>query len=68
MIISAIEQAVQRVKAGQFSAVVTNPISKSVLYEHGFEFPGHTEFLAALDGPNSFPVMMLANAEFELYH
>ena len=63
VIISAIEQAVQRVKAGQFSAVVTNPISKSVLYEHGFEFPGHTEFLAALDGPNSFPVMMLANAE-----
>ena len=63
VIISAIEQAVRMVKSDQFSAVVTNPISKSVLYEHGFEFPGHTEFLAALDGPNSFPVMMLANDE-----
>ena len=63
VIISAIEQAVQLVKEGRFSAVVTNPISKSVLYQQGFTFPGHTEFLAALDGPHSFPVMMLANAD-----
>ena len=27
----------------------------------GFKFPGHTEFLAALDSHESFPVMMLAN-------
>ena len=35
--------------------MVTNPIAKSVLYESGFTFPGHTEFLADLgrrrDGP-----------------
>lgn len=66
LIIDAIEQAVRQVKDGQFSAVVTNPISKSVLYEQGFTFPGHTEFLAALDGPDSFPVMMLANAELRV--
>jgi len=63
VIISAIEQAVEQVKQGRFSALVTNPIAKSVLYQHGFEFPGHTEFLAALDGADSFPVMMLANAD-----
>jgi 4-hydroxythreonine-4-phosphate dehydrogenase len=47
------------------SALVTAPISKSVMYEAGFEFPGHTEYLADLtaskpiDGPRG-PVMMLA--------
>ena len=61
VIIDAIEQAVKQVKKKQFSALVTNPIAKSALYEAGFEFPGHTEFMAALDSPNSFPVMMLAN-------
>ena len=61
VIVDAIEEAVKQVKQGQFSAVVTNPIAKSVLYKDGFEFPGHTEFLAAIDSPKSFPVMMLAN-------
>ena len=61
-IVDSIEQAVKQVKQGHFSSMVTNPIAKSVLYEHGFEFPGHTEFLAALDKPESFPVMMLANS------
>ena len=32
------------------SAVVTNPIAKSVLYRAGFRHPGHTEFLAELAG------------------
>ena len=61
-IVDSIKKAVQQVKQGQFSAMVTNPIAKSVLYEDGFEFPGHTEFLASLDSPDSFPVMMLANS------
>ena len=61
VIINAIERAVKQVKQEQFSALVTNPIAKSVLYEYGFKFSGHTEFLAELDSPDSFPVMMLAN-------
>ncbi len=60
-IVESIKQAVKQVKQGQFSAIVTSPIAKSVLYENGFEFPGQTEFLAKLDSPESFPVMMLAN-------
>tara|TARA_R110002012_G_scaffold27450_2_gene87949 strand:- start:440 stop:1462 length:1023 start_codon:yes stop_codon:yes gene_type:complete len=59
-VISAIEQAVQFTRAGRSAAVVTNPIQKSVLYEAGFRYPGHTEFLAALAGPDVTPVMMLA--------
>lgn len=46
--IKAIETAVSLTVEGKASAVVTNPIAKSVLYEAGFGFPGHTEFLADL--------------------
>lgn len=58
--IASIETAVALVKDNQASAVVTNPIAKDVLYGAGFTFPGHTEFLAHLSGPDTKPVMMLA--------
>ena len=58
-IIAAIEMAVELAKAGRAAAVVTNPINKKALYDAGFAFPGHTEFLAALSGSET-PVMMLA--------
>lgn len=50
--------------SGQVGALVTAPIAKAPLYEAGFAFPGHTEFLAELTrgaphaGPRG-PVMML---------
>jgi 4-hydroxythreonine-4-phosphate dehydrogenase len=59
---ASIRQAVADVAAGRASAVVTNPISKSVLYRAGFRHPGHTEFLAELastGGHTPQPVMML---------
>jgi 4-hydroxythreonine-4-phosphate dehydrogenase len=58
----SIRQAVGDVIAGRASAVVTNPIAKSVLYRAGFRHPGHTEYLAELaatDGRSPQPVMML---------
>ncbi len=57
---NAIEEAVDFVKAGTASAIVTNPIHKQALYEAGFSFPGHTEFLAHLANISTPPVMMLA--------
>ena len=60
--IASIRQAVGDVVAGRASAVVTNPIAKSVLYRAGFRHPGHTEFLAELaaaGGQPPRPVMML---------
>jgi len=60
--IASIRQAVADVAAGRASAVVTNPIAKSVLYDAGFHHPGHTEFLAELaagNGKAPQPVMML---------
>jgi len=61
-VLASIRQAVGDVVAGRASAVVTNPIAKSVLYRAGFQHPGHTEFLAELasEGGNTpQPVMML---------
>src|SRR6478609_987609 len=60
--LASIRQAVADVLAGRASAVVTNPIAKSVLYRGGFRHPGHTEFLAELasaGGHTPQPVMML---------
>ncbi len=62
--ISSIEIAVDLCFSGRASAVVTNPIAKSILYQSGFKFPGHTEFLADLarkvTSRSYLPVMMLA--------
>jgi 4-hydroxythreonine-4-phosphate dehydrogenase len=61
---AAIEAGVRYCLNGEASALVTAPIAKSVMYEAGFTFPGHTEFLAGLtahvpqDGPRG-PAMML---------
>ena len=67
--IAAIETAVALCLAGAVRAVVTNPIAKSVLYEAGFGFPGHTEFLADLaakaQGGAVVPVMMLAGPKLK---
>ena len=60
--LASIRRAVADVVAGHASAVVTNPIAKSVLYRAGFHHPGHTEFLAELaanGGAVPQPVMML---------
>ncbi len=57
-IIASIKQAVRLAIAGDAGGIVTNPISKAVLYEAGFPHPGHTEFLGELTGGT--PVMMLA--------
>ena len=60
--LASIRQAVDDVIGARASAVVTNPIAKSVLYHAGFRHPGHTEFLAELaatDGHTPQPVMML---------
>jgi 4-hydroxythreonine-4-phosphate dehydrogenase len=65
-VIASIERAVADVAGGRASAVVTNPIAKSVLYSVGFAHSGHTEFLAALaqrhqPGTDWFAVMMIVS-------
>lgn len=66
-IIEAIERGTQDCFAGRAGGLVTAPIAKAVLYERGFAFPGHTEFLGALasaqTGKPCMPVMMIAGPE-----
>lgn len=64
-VIAAIERAVALVRSGQASAVVTNAIQKETLYDAGFAYPGHTEFLGALANV-AHPVMMLAGPELRV--
>jgi 4-hydroxythreonine-4-phosphate dehydrogenase len=65
MIVRWIETAVGLALSGAVGGVVTAPIAKAPLYEAGFGFPGHTEFLAELTANKPMegargPVMMLA--------
>ena len=60
-IVGAIERATQLALDGLAGAVVTNPINKAALYQAGFSYPGHTEFLAALTGATGQQIMMLAS-------
>ena len=68
--IASIRRAVTDVMAGRASAIVTNPVSKNVLYQSGFAEPGHTEFLARLaaeeTGKSVQPVMMLWSSELSV--
>jgi len=64
-ITESIERAVGRCLNGEADGIVTNPIAKDVLYQAGFKFPGHTEYLGELtQGAKPpyarGPVMMLA--------
>jgi len=65
--IEAIDRAVADCLGGQAAAVVTCPIAKKPLYDAGFRFPGHTEYLAHLaarhTGIEAMPVMMLAGPD-----
>jgi 4-hydroxythreonine-4-phosphate dehydrogenase len=46
------------VRAGEFDAMVTAPVQKSVINDAGVPFTGHTEYLAARSGAPR-PVMLL---------
>jgi 4-hydroxythreonine-4-phosphate dehydrogenase len=65
-VLASIERAVRLVQEGEAAALVTNPISKAVLYASGFPHPGHTEFLAALTGFAGREVMMLASPKLRV--
>jgi 4-hydroxythreonine-4-phosphate dehydrogenase len=60
-VIASIERAASLALHGAVSGMVTNPINKAALYDAGFTYPGHTEFLAALTGAHGKQIMMLAS-------
>ena len=58
-VIDTIQTAAEGCIRGDFDAMVTGPISKSVLNKGGYKISGHTEFLAKLCKSKS--IMMLMN-------
>ncbi len=70
-IIRWIETGVGLALSGQVGGLVTAPIAKAPLYEAGFKFPGHTEFLAELTAGAPLtgsrgPVMMLTAGDLRV--
>lgn len=66
MVIESITKAVEYCTLGLAKAVMTAPISKSILKDGAdFPYPGHTEFLAHLGGEASV-AMMLASQELRV--
>ena len=59
-VIAMLDRACDGCLRGEFAAMVTAPVQKSTLMEAGFDFTGHTEYLAARAGA-ALPVMMLQN-------
>jgi 4-hydroxythreonine-4-phosphate dehydrogenase len=58
-VIATLERAITGCLQGEFAALVTGPVQKSIINEAGIPFSGHTEFLAERSGTVRV-VMMLA--------
>ena len=56
-----IEAAVKLWRDGQIDAIATAPISKKALHLGGFNYPGHTEFLAELTETKEFAMSFFAD-------
>ncbi len=55
-----IEEAVSLWQAGKINAISTAPISKMAIHLGGYDYPGHTEFLAYLTGTKEFAMSFFA--------
>lgn len=55
-----IEVAVKLWREGKIDAICTAPISKKAIHLGGYDFPGHTEFLATLTGTQEFAMSFFA--------
>lgn len=61
---AAMERAAEGCKQGEFSGVVTGPVSKEWLARIGYEYPGQTEFFAARWGGE--PVMAFCGGKLRV--
>jgi 4-hydroxythreonine-4-phosphate dehydrogenase len=64
-VLNLIDRAIDGAASGEFDAIVTAPVQKSVINEAGIPFTGHTEYLA--DRTRApLPVMMLATEDLRV--
>ena len=60
-----LDLAIDGCLTGEFSALVTAPVQKSLLNDAGIAFSGHTEYLATRVGGGP-PVMLLTTGELRV--
>jgi len=58
-VLRLIDRAVQGCLAGEFGAMVTAPVQKSVINDAGIAFTGHTEYLAERAGAEHVVMMLV---------
>lgn len=58
-VLATLDRAIEGCVAGEFGAMITAPVQKSIINEAGIPFTGHTEYLAERTGTRRV-VMMLA--------
>lgn len=56
----SLESATKDLSSGKIDTLVTAPISKETIRKAGFNFPGHTEYLADLSGVDEALMMMVS--------
>jgi 4-hydroxythreonine-4-phosphate dehydrogenase len=61
-VLAMLDRAIAGALSGEFDAIVTAPVQKSVINDAGVRFTGHTEYLAAKTGTRQV-VMMLVGGE-----
>ncbi len=64
-LINTLNRAVEGCLSGEFDALVTGPVNKQKMMQGGFDFLGHTEYLAKLSGAK-LPVMLLMNESLKV--
>jgi 4-hydroxythreonine-4-phosphate dehydrogenase len=64
-VLALIDRAVDGCLAGEFAAMVTAPVQKSLINQAGVPFSGHTEYIAARSRA-PLPVMMLTAHELRV--
>ncbi len=64
-VIDMLDRACDGCMKGEFAAMVTAPVQKSTLMDAGFEFSGHTEYLAERSRA-ALPVMMLLTGDLRV--
>ncbi len=63
-VLRLVDRAIAGARSGEFAAMVTAPVQKSVINEAGIAFSGHTEYLAERTGASA--VMLLATGELRV--
>ena len=58
-VLGLLDRAIAGAMSGEFAAIVTAPVQKSVINDAGVPFTGHTEYLAERTGA-AHPIMLLA--------